>query len=69
LLNFFVSFSLSPYCSLQSDGKVRVIQAQAKSEKNFVLLTAAGEGNKQKFFEIVAIGDVDVRNVHFSHFR
>ena len=61
---------LSPcdLCSLQSDGKVKMIQARAKSEKIFLLLTAAGEGNKQKFFEVIATGDVDVRNVHSSHF-
>jgi hypothetical protein len=41
-----------------------MIQARAKSEKVFLLLTAAGEGNKKKFFEIIATGDVDVRNVH-----
>jgi len=45
-----------------------MIQARAKSEKIFLLLTAAGEGNKQKFFEVIATGDVDVRNVHSSHF-
>jgi hypothetical protein len=45
-----------------------MIQARAKSEKVFLLLAAAGVGNKQKFFEIVATGDVDVRNVHCKHF-
>ena len=45
-----------------------MIQARAKSEKVFLLLAAAGMGNKKKFFEIVATGDVEVRNVHSSHF-
>jgi len=45
-----------------------MIQARAKAEKIFLLLTAAGEGNKKKFFEIIATGDVDVRNVHYVIF-